>query len=109
MMANGYSDFFTRFIHYVGSAKPVDFMTFIADLSSNAFLPLGGLFLSLFVGYKWHKKKLYRELLTGTNGTNSLFIIRYVDIGLRFACPAILGVIFILTIMKYYFGIALIF
>lgn len=105
LMANGYSDYFTHFIRYIGSAESVDFMTFISDLASNTFLPLGGFFISLFVGYRWNKKQLYRELLSGIRYRYSFWVIRYISFGLMYVCPSVLGLIFTLSFLEKYLGI----
>ncbi len=106
MLANGSSEFFTSFITYGGAS--VDFMTFISDLSSNTFLPLAGLFISLFVAYIWRPDELMREL--SANGHHPIpgWITIYLTITLRYVCPLILSLIFLFTVLEKFFGIQVI-
>ncbi len=107
ILANGYSDFFTNFINYVGSDKPTDFMTFITDVASNTLLPLGGFFIAIFTVHIWKRKKLFRELSHGNPGFIRSWVAKYVGFSLQYIAPVILGTIFIITILEIFFNVKL--
>jgi len=108
LVANGYSGFFSQFITYVGSDVPVDFMTFISDVASNTFLPLGGLLVSVFAAYVWRKENLLGELANGDAGFARTLMARYIGFGIKYVCPLVLGSIFLLTVLERFLGIHLI-
>ena len=103
LLANGSSEFFTSFITYGGAS--VDFMTFISDLSSNTFLPLAGLLISLFVAYVWRHDQLIQELSSDGRHPVPTWVAIYLKIALRYVCPLILGLIFLFTVLEKFFGI----
>ena len=107
MIANGYSERFTRFITYVGQKEPVDFMTFLADVASNTLLPLGGFFVSIFAVYVWTRKRLFGELSHGNPGFGRTWLAKYIGFTLQFIAPTILGLIFVITVLETFFGIRL--
>lgn len=108
MLGNGYMDFFTNFITYVGAEKPVNFMDFVTDIASNTMLPFGGLIVSIFSIYVWKRAKLFRELSHGNPTFPSSFIARYIGFSLQYISPPILGAIFIITVLEIFFGIKII-
>ena len=105
MLGNGYSEFFTNFITYVGADKPVNFMDFVTDIASNTLLPFGGLMVSIFTIYAWKRRKLFRELSHGHPNFPRTFLARYIGFSLQYICPPVLGVIFIVTILEIFFGV----
>jgi neurotransmitter:Na+ symporter, NSS family len=105
LIGNGYSPFFTNFITYFGAESPTDFMTFIADLSSNTLLPFGGLSIAIFSVYVWKRRKLFRELSYGRESFLKSWIAGYVGFCLQFIAPVVLGIIFIITIFETFLGI----
>ncbi|MEM8967465.1 MAG: sodium-dependent transporter [Bacteroidota bacterium] len=106
LLANGSSEFFTNFMNYGGVS--VDFMTFISDLSSNTFLPLAGLLISLFVGYIWRPDQLIKELSSDGYQTIPIWVAVYLKIALRYICPVILSLIFLFTVLEKFFGVQVI-
>ena len=105
MLGNGYSEFFTNFITYVGADKPVNFMDFVTDIASNTLLPFGGLMVSIFTIYVWKRRKLFRELSHGNPTFTKTFLARYIGFSLQYICPPVLGAIFIVTILEIFFGV----
>lgn len=105
LIGNGYSPFFTNFITYMGDENPTDFMTFIADLSSNTLLPFGGLSIAIFSVYAWKRRKLFRELSYGRESFLKSMTAKYVGFCLQYVAPTILGIIFIITILDTFLGI----
>ncbi len=80
-----------------------DFLIFdktIFDLAdfvvTNLGLPLGALFISLFVGYRLPRKLVKQELENGTNGLGTLFDLWYFSI--RFIVPIAISVIFVYSL-----------
>ncbi len=105
MLGNGYSDFFTNFITYVGSSTPVNFMDFVTDVASNTLLPLGGLMVSIFAIYVWKRHKLFRELTHGNPVFTKTFVARYIGFSLQYVAPPVLGAIFLITVLEIFFGV----
>jgi neurotransmitter:Na+ symporter, NSS family len=65
-------------------------------LVSNIGLPLGALFISLFVGYRLPRKLVKEELSLGTNGLGIFYDIWYFSI--RFVVPIAITVVFLQSI-----------
>ncbi|NMM47018.1 sodium-dependent transporter [Marinigracilibium pacificum] len=108
MLSQGSVPALNKFLTYP-SGESIDFMTFIENLSSNTFLPLGGLLITLFAGYVWKKENLMEEIEQGFPGTfKGSFLSKYISFCICYLCPIVLGVIFILTISDVYFGVNLI-
>lgn len=105
MIGNGYSEFFTNFITYVGASQPVSFMDFVTDVASNTLLPFGGLMVSIFSIYVWKRRKLFRELTHGHPTFTKTFVARYIGFSLQYVAPPVLGAIFIITILEIFFGV----
>lgn len=107
LLGNGYSEFFTQFITYPGSSSATDFMTFVEHVASDSFLPLGGFLITVFAAYVWKKENLNAELEAGNPGFKGSFVEKYIDFSLRFLCPVVLGLIFLLTVLNRFFGVNL--
>ncbi len=107
LIGNGYSEFFTHFITYIGTDQSVDFMTFLTDVSSNTLLPLVGFLTSIFAVYIWKRKKLFRELHYGNEKFLKSWISKYVAFCLQYIAPVVLGITFIITVLEIFFGITL--
>lgn len=72
----------------------IDLFTFFDFFSSNVLLPLGGMFISIFVGWKLDKKFLRDELSNhGTQHARSLHLIIF---GLRYIAPTGIALIFLM-------------
>ncbi len=108
MLGNGYSDFFTNFITYVGAEKSVNFMDFVTDIASNTLLPFGGLMVSIFAIYAWKRVNLFEELSQGNTKFPNTFLAKYIGFSLKYIAPPILGAIFIITVLEIFFGVKII-
>jgi len=108
LLANGASGFFTRFVTYFGASAATDFMTFIGHVANDTFLPLGGFLISVFTAYVWKKHNLNNELVNGFENFKGSWVEKYLNFGIRYLCPSILGVIFIFTVLDRFFGITII-
>lgn len=106
VLANGYSEFFTNFVTYLGSTTPTDFMSMIGHLANDTFLPLGGFLGCLFAAYVWKKENLYKEIEQGYPNFRDSFVAKYLDIAMRIVCPLVLGILFIFTITDRFLGIS---
>lgn len=62
-------------------------------VSSNILLPLGGMTISLFVGWRLDRATLLRQLNSG--GRIPLWVISYLIISLRYIAPACIAAVFI--------------
>ncbi|MDX1629513.1 MAG: sodium-dependent transporter [Fulvivirga sp.] len=107
LIGNGYSEFFTNFITYVGAETPTGFMTFVENIASDTFLPLGGFLIVSFAAYIWRKENLNEEISIGYEGFKGSFVQKYINFAITFVCPAILGILFLLTLLQTFFGISL--
>ena len=103
-LAQGKSEFFTNFITYFGDNKPIDFMTFIIDVSNDTLLPLGGFLITLYVSYVWGNTNLSTEIESGNKSYKNSLVEKYINFSLSYICPLILGSIFILTFLNKFFG-----
>lgn len=107
MLSMGASEFFTNFITYP-SGEVKTFMDLIENIASDTFLPLGGLFITIFGAYIWKKHNLDDEIEQGYPGYKTSIVKKFLDVTLLFICPIILGLIFILTVSQKFFGVDLI-
>ena len=108
LLANGASDFFTQFVTYFGANTATDFMTFIGHVANDTFLPLGGFLISVFTAYVWKRHNLNNELVNGFENFKGSWVEKYLNFGISYLCPLILGVIFIFTVLSRFFGITII-
>jgi len=107
LIGNGYSDLFTNFITYAGAENPTGFMTFVENIASDTFLPLGGFMIVSFAAFIWKKHNLNEEIAQGYDGYMGSFVQKYINFAITFICPLILGVLFLLTLLQTFFGISL--
>ena len=103
-LSQGKYEFFSEFITYFGSEKPVDFMTFIIDVSNDTLLPFGGFMITMYVTYIWKKKNLSEEISKGNPGYKGSSVEKYINISISYICPLILGTIFVVTFLNKFFG-----
>ncbi len=108
LMANGYSSFFSAFITYLGNDAPTDFMTMVQDIANDSLLPLGGCLIAFFGAYVWKKANLNAEIAEGNPGYRGSFVEKFVNLMVSYFCPAVLGIMFVLTVLDRFFGIELI-
>ncbi len=108
LLANGHSDIFTHFITYPGSEEPTDFMTFLSDLAGNTFLPAGGFLTAVFTALIWKKDNLASELASANEKLIHRYLSSFVIFSIRYLCPWILGALFVINLLKIFFGSSLI-
>ncbi|ANQ51056.1 sodium-dependent transporter [Flammeovirga sp. MY04] len=106
MLGNGTVDFFNNFITY-SSGKTVNFMTFIENLASDTFLPLGGFFIALYTAWVWRGDNFKKELEQGNPGFGDTILGKYSIFALKFLVPIILGAITMVTISDKFLGLDL--
>ena len=104
-LSQGKSPFFSEFISYFGSNKPIDFMQFIIDVSNDTLLPFGGFMITIYVAYIWKKNNLTKEISKGNQKYKGSFMEKYINFSITYICPLILGSIFLLTFLNKFFGI----
>ncbi len=107
LLSNGYSSFFSGFVTYFGASDPTDFMTFISDVASNSFLPLGGFLIALFAAFVWKKENLFEEVTNGNKNFTNTWVAKFLGFSIKYLCPWILGAVFILNVLDKFFGITL--
>ena len=71
----------------------LNFFDLLDWISANMLLPLGGLFISLFVGWYWGRKKVEEELAKGAN--LSRVLISALIFILKFIAPAAIAIVFL--------------
>ncbi|MEC7756049.1 sodium-dependent transporter [uncultured Roseivirga sp.] len=107
LLGNGYSDFFSNFITYPGAESATDFLSFIANVANDSFLPLGGCLIVFFAAHVWKKHSLDEELANGSPNYKGSFVQKYLHFAISYLAPTILAFIFIITVLKTYFGVNL--
>ena len=106
LLGFGYSEFFGSFIKLGGSDTASNFMDFIAALGNDTLLPLGGCLIAFFAAHVWKKHNLDEELANGAPNYKGSFLQKYLNFAVGYMAPAILGVLFILTVLNNFFGIS---
>ena len=107
MLSNGYSEFFSSFITYVGADKATSFMDFAQNVANDTLLPLGGCLISIFAAYVWKTRNLSEEIAQGYPGYTGSFVEKYLNFAVTILCPVVLGTMFILTFLETFLGISL--
>ena len=108
LLGNGYSDFFSNFITYVGADSPTDFLSFVAAIANDTLLPLGGCMIAFFAAHVWKTQNLDEELAIGAPNFKGSFVQKYLNFAIMYLAPVVLGVMFILTVLSTFFGINII-
>lgn len=106
MLGFGAVDMFTNFTEYEGGSKAV--MDVVQDVFYVIGLPLGGLLMSIFIARKWTIENMSEEVSIGNPGYKGSLLEKFITIMISYVCPAVLGIMFILTILQKFFGISLI-
>ena len=70
------------------------YFTFVDFISANIFLPLGGIFIALFVGWFWGIKKALPHLQQGTASFSGFLALLW-SILVRFVAPVLILLIFL--------------
>ena len=104
LLSNGSSEFWTAFTHLPGREDPVSFMTLIEFVASDSFLPLGGFLISVFTAYVWRTASLDEEVAIGNDGFLGSPLQKFLNFGIQFLAPVILGIIFVLTVLDRFWG-----
>lgn len=104
LLSKGASDYFTRFIRYLGASEHTDFMDFMLNLANDTFLPLGGCLMTVFVAYKWRMNHMDAELSEGDPTYANSFLRRYLRVAIAYLIPVILGILTLFTILSTFFG-----
>ena len=104
LLSNGAVDALTKFITLPGPGT-LDFMSFIALIASDTFLPLGGFMIAVFTAYIWKKENFNEEISHGDESIKGSWLQSYVDFAISYICPILLGSIFLVTVLDNFFGI----
>ncbi len=107
MFSQGAADFLSAggFLSYEGADK--SFLDLIDDIFSTIGLPFGGLLLSIFIARKWKVTGMDQELSQGNDWYLGSFFQKYLNFMIQWICPAVLGIIFLITILTKFFGFSL--
>ncbi len=104
LLSNGASEALGSFITLSG-AGTLDFMSFVALIASDTFLPLGGFMIAVFTAYIWKKENFNKELDEAKNPTEAAWLKSYVNFAISYICPILLGTIFIITVLDNFFNV----
>lgn len=107
LIGNGYNEFFSQFITYIGSDSTTDFMTFLGQLA-DIFLLLGGCLIVTFAAHVWKKENLHAELGTGVENYDGSFLKSFLNFTISYLSPILLALLFILVVLNNFFGIDII-
>ncbi|NVK24605.1 MAG: sodium-dependent transporter [Gammaproteobacteria bacterium] len=106
-MSFGMSEPLTKLVHYAGADKSL--FDVIYDVFYDTVLPLNGLFICLFVMFRWKKANFNKELTEGLEQGSHKMFLAYSDFALKTFIPVILAVVFINTVAIKFFGVHLFF
>jgi NSS family neurotransmitter:Na+ symporter len=101
-MSFGMADSLTKFVSYAGADKSL--FDVIYDIFYDTILPLNGLFICLFVIYRWKKVNFNNELMEGVEEGKHKVLLKYSDFALKTFIPVILAIVFINTVAIKFFG-----
>lgn len=106
LIGNGYSDFFSSaFTTYKAGGTDSDFLSFVAALANDTFLPLGGCLIAFFAAHVWKKHNLDEELAQGAPNYKGSFVQKFLNFAIGYFAPIVLAVVFILTVLFKFFGV----
>lgn len=109
LIGNGYSEFFsTSFITFKDGGTDSDFLSFVAALANDTFLPLGGCLIAFFAAHIWKKANLDEELANGAPSYKGSLVQKFLNLTIGYLAPIILGTVFVLTVLFKFFGIQII-
>lgn len=109
LVGNGYSEFFsTAFTTYKDGGTDSDFLSFVAALANDTILPLGGCIIAFFAAHIWKKHNLDEELAQGSPSYKDSFVRKYLNFAIGYFAPAILALVFVLTVLFKFFGVQVI-
>lgn len=69
-----------------------DFLSMMNFVFGDLSLPIGGFFLSIFVGWVWTSRKAKEELLVGTSGVSTPLLAIWSFL-LKFVCPVVILIV----------------
>lgn len=107
LVGNGYSEFFSNFVTYVGADSATDFMTFLGHLA-DVMLLLGGALMVTFAAYAWKMDNMHEEIASGFDGYLGHWVKGYLNFAIKYLCPALLALLFVLVCLNNFFGISII-
>ena len=103
MLSQGAVDAFTNFAFYEGKVKSV--LDVVAEVFSDVSLPLGGFLLSVFIATRWKTHSLTEEISSGFESYPGSLLEKFINMMIRFVCPVVLGIMFVLTMLQKFFNI----
>lgn len=104
LLSNGATEFFSNFLQLPGEGTAPDFMSFIGYIANDALLPLGGCLIAFFAAHIWKKENLDAEISDGYEGYQGSFVQKLLNFTVSYLSPAVLGLIFLLTVMDRFLG-----
>jgi NSS family neurotransmitter:Na+ symporter len=106
MLGFGAVDSLTNLAYYEGTVKSA--MDLVQDLFYVVGLPLGGFLMSLFIATRWTTRSMSDEISHGNSSYRGSILEKFFNIMIKYICPFVLGVMFVLTMLQKFFGVAII-
>ena len=73
----------------------LNFFDLFDSLSANILMPLGGVLIAIFVGYKLGKSNFIDELTSGGTIKLPMWFLNFIFFSIRYIAPVVVGVILI--------------
>ena len=108
MYSFGASPQLTHLVRYIGSSTKVSFFTLMDHIGSETLLPLGGLLVAIFAGYRWKRAGFAKELKDGYTGRSFIVVEQFLHFSIAYLCPVMLGILLVANVLNRFFGISVI-
>ena len=106
MLGFGAVDSLTNLAYYEGTVKSA--MDMVQDIFYVVGLPLGGFLMSVFIATKWKTENLSEEISHGNSTYRGSLLEKFNNTMIKYICPFVLGIMFVLTMLQKFFGMAII-
>ena len=73
----------------------LNFFDFFDSLSANILMPLGGVLIAIFVGYKLGKSNFIDELTSGGTIKLPMWFLNFIFFSIRYIAPLVVGIVMI--------------
>lgn len=100
MLSQGNVEFLSHLSFYKGKSF-LDFVQEMCDIS----LTLGGCLMCVFIIYRWKLHNMDAEISEGNPGYANSFLQKYLRLTIGLICPIILGIMSLLIIIHYFYGL----
>jgi len=106
MLSHGAVEGLTNFVNYEGTSKK--FFDVIFDVFGEIGLFFGAFMLTVFISRKWNLKDFSGEIAIGNPSYPGSLLEKVLNILIKWICPAVLGTMFVITLLQKFFGVQVI-